>query len=165
MDLPGWLQIESTSCSPISLSALLCSSIPLHYPQPCQNPVVLHSLKIWSQFCKNYGLVPIWVYAPVMANHIFPGSLLDSTFIQWSKNGVLYGDSNFMLFDQFRQTFALPTNSFFRYLQVRHFVQSPFNQFPSLPQTSLDAVLEVRPEAKGTISGLYTNIFDMEAVH
>lgn len=117
MDFPDWLLIESNSCRPISLSALLCSSIPLHPPQSCQNPVVLHSLKIWSQFHKHYGLVSMSIFAPVMANHLFPASLLDNAFIQWFKNGVLniktlYKDSIFMSFDQVRQTFALPAHSF-----------------------------------------------------
>lgn len=165
---PGWLHIESSSCSPVSLSALLCSSIPLHSPQACQNPVLLHSLKIWSQFRKHYGLVSLSIHAPIMANRLFPASLLDHTFSQWFQSGVLniktlFKDGIFMSFDQVRETFDLPSNNFFRYLQVRHFVQSHFTEFPSIPQTSpLDAILEVQPGIRGTISRLYARIFDLE---
>lgn len=169
MDSPGWLHIESHSCSPVSLSALLCSSIPLHSPQDCQNPVLLQSLKIWSQFRKHYGLVSLSVYAPVTSNHLFPASLLDHTFYQWFQNGVLnikslYENDTFMSFDQVRETFHLSPNNFFRYLQVRHFVRSHFTQFPSIPvSSSLDAILEVQPALRGTISRLYAKIFDLEA--
>lgn len=82
-DLPGWLQIESSSCGTISLLALLCSSIPLHPPQTCHNLVVVHSLKKWSQFRKCYGLVSMSIYAPIMTNHLFPASLLDKAFTHW----------------------------------------------------------------------------------
>lgn len=86
-DIPVWLQIESSSCSPISPSALVCSPIPLHIPQSCQNLVVLDSLKIWSQFRKHYGLVSMSTYAPVAANHLFPTSLINNDD-QWSKKSV-----------------------------------------------------------------------------
>lgn len=130
-DIPAWLQIESSSCTCISLSALLCSSIPLHTPQDCQNPVILHSLKIWSQFRKHYGLVSMSTYAPITANHLFLASLIDNAFDQWFKNGVLnirqlYKEDIFMSFDQIKNEFALPRHHFFRYLQVRHFIQSQF---------------------------------------
>ena len=167
-DLPGWLQIESSYCSPVSLSALLCSSIPLHSPQTCRNPVVRHSLKIWSQFRKRYGLVSMSVYSPITANHLFPPSLQDNTFTCWLRNGVvnikrLYKDAIFMSFDQVRQEFSLPAHHFFRYLQVRHFIQNRFTQFPSPPPKSpLDSILETPPEVKGTVSRLYTIIFELE---
>ena len=167
-DAPAWLHIEASSTARISLSALLCSSIPLHFLPTCQNPVVLHSLKIWSQFRKRYGLVSMSTYAPIAANHLFPASLLDNVFDQWFRKGVLnmrslYENNIFMSFDQVKNKFALPTHHFFRYLQVRHFVRSQFTLFPSLsPNISLDSILEIKPEIKGTISRLYTAIFEME---
>ena len=107
------------------------------------------------------------VYSLVVANHLFPASLLDKTFTQWLKNGVLnikllYKGGVFMSFDQVRQEFSLPTSNFFRYLQVRHFIQNHLTQFPSLPPKSpLDSILETSPEVRGTVSRLYTAIFEM----
>lgn len=139
-DLPGWLQIESSSCRPVSLLALLCSSIPLPSPQACQNPVVCYSLKIWCQFRKHYGLASMSVYSPVTANHLFPASLLDDAFNLWQKNRVLniemlYRDGIFMSFDQVREKFSLPAHNFFRYLQVRHFIKNHFTRFPQYHQS------------------------------
>lgn len=92
----------------------------------------------------------------------------DSTFTRWLKNGVrnvkmLYKDNVFISFDQIRENFSSPAHDFFRYLQVRHFVQSHFIQFP-VPtlKLSLDLILENPPEVKGTVSRLYTMIFEME---
>lgn len=57
----------------------------------------------------------------------------------------------------------MPTSNFFRYLQVRHFIQNHLTQFPSLPPKSpLDSILETSPEVRGTVSRLYTAIFEME---
>lgn len=68
-----------------------------------------------------------------------------------------------MSFHQVRQEFSLPAHIFFRYLQVRHFVPNHFNQFSSYPSKSpLDSILETPPEVRGTISRLYTIIFEME---
>lgn len=153
LDLPGWLQIESSSCSPISLSALLCSSVPLPSPQTCQNPIVLHSLKIWSQFRKHYGLVSMSVYSPMTANHLFPASLQGNAFIQCLKNGMLIlkmlcKDGVFMSHNQVRHEFSLTTSNFFRYLQVRHFIQNHLTQFPSLPPKSPLESLKPHPRRR-----------------
>ena len=106
------------------------------------------------------------VYSPITANHLFPASL-DNTFTRWVKNGskikMLYKDGVFMSFDQVRQEFSLPTSNFFRYLQVRHFIQNHITPISSLPpKSSLDSILETPPEAKGTLSRLYAAIFEME---
>lgn len=68
-----------------------------------------------------------------------------------------------MSFDQIKNEFALPRHHFFRYLQVRHFIQSQFAGFPALPpKTPLDSILETKPEVKGILSKLYSAIFDLE---
>lgn len=68
-----------------------------------------------------------------------------------------------MSFDQIKNEFASPRHHFFHYLQVRHFIQSQFTGFPALlPETSLDSILETKPEVKGILSKLYSAIFDME---
>ena len=42
-------------------------------------------------------------------------------------------------------------------------LQSQFTGFPALPpKTSLDSILETKPEVKGILSKLYSAIFDME---
>ena len=108
------------------------------------------------------------VYSPITANHLFPPSLQDNTFTCWLRNGVvnikmLYKDAIFMSFDQVRQEFSLPAHHFFRYLQVRHFIQNRFTPFPSPPPKSpLDSILETPSEVKGTVSRLYTIIFELE---
>ncbi len=129
--------------------------------------MVLHSLKIWSQFKKHYRLFSKSVYAPIAANHLFPASLIDKAFDQWSKAGIsnisLHNEGTLMSFDQIKNKFNLPSHSFFRYLQIRDFIKSQYLHYPSLPpKTSLDLILEIKPEVKGTISKLYTFIFGLE---
>lgn len=166
-DLPGkpvaWVQLEQGS-SPYNLSSLICtSSSPPPY-QFCSNPVIYHSLRIWSQFRRHFKLHTTSVHSPIKNNHHFPPSLSDSTFGVWASKGIksisdLYVNSTFGSFTQLSQLFDLPKSHFFRYLQIRHFVQKNIASFPNLPtDDTVDCILSLSPYHKGLISTLYDNI-------
>lgn len=74
---PEWLQLQSLSCTPSSLSALLHS--PLNYPTGCytKNIVVKSSLLIWRQFRRHFGLQAVPISIPLIQNHLFPPSMID----------------------------------------------------------------------------------------
>ena len=103
VECPSWLDIESKSCGASSLSALLCSPLPLTIPSYCQNPVVKGSLKIWSQFRKYFGLSCMSLSTPVVSNHLFPAAQGDSSFQRWENLDTtsiktLYKDNIFNAF-------------------------------------------------------------------
>lgn len=54
-EVPIWVQMEWNSCYFSSLSTLLSSPMPLSLQYVKNNPVVTHSLKIWSTIRTNYG--------------------------------------------------------------------------------------------------------------
>lgn len=65
---------------------------------------------------------------------------MDRVFLEWGKRGLkciedLYIDDKFMSFLQLQEKFQLPQSHFFRYLQIRNFVQQNFSDFPLKPQS------------------------------
>ncbi|MBN3304573.1 PAQR2 protein, partial [Amia calva] len=122
---PVWLQIEVNSCKFSSLLALLCVSLPTPISNYSQNPIVRHTLKIWTQFRTHFGLMSLSVLSPIDSNHLFPPSLVDQAFHVWHRNGIttiqdLYKDRILMSFEQLANKFNLPQSHFSQYLQVRH---------------------------------------------
>lgn len=66
-----WTSIGS---SKHSLHSLLTTRLPLKLHDISQNPVVSHSLKIWTQFRKHFGLDEPSTLVPVFKNNLFPPS-------------------------------------------------------------------------------------------
>lgn len=68
-------------------------------------------------------------------------------------------EGKFGLFAQLSKLFNLPKCHFFRYLQLRHFVQKSITSFPDLPMDNMiDHILSLSSGSKGLISTLYNNI-------
>ena len=163
---PKWLQLEHASCSPVSLQALACSKLPLSEPLSsyCNNPVVKHTFKIWSQFRRAFTLKEMFKNAPLVRNNLFKPSVVDNAFEIWANCGVkmvkdLYLDGTFVTFDHLVNQCGIPRTHFFRYLQLRSFVLSQFDNFPSLPADSLfDKINKITPWSKETIGKIYTLI-------
>lgn len=56
----------------------------------------------------------------------------------------------------------MPRTHFFRYLQVRNFVRTKSNSFPSLPQElQWESLFELSPTQKGLISVIYQRIMSL----
>lgn len=140
-DSSGWFNMEATSCMPTSLTALLHAPIKCSSSPYTKNVIVKTTLRIWRQFRHHFGLQTYSIFAPVAANFVFPPSLMDSSFSQWSALGIitfndLYIDNVFASFQQLTEKFTLPKHKFFRYLQVRSFVRDMHPQFPNLPRAT-----------------------------
>lgn len=162
--IPAWLCIESASCAPASLSALLCSPSLSLPPKFTKNIIVKHSLKIWHQFTRHYKLNTPSLSTPLHANPLFPPSLLDKAYALWHSQGIstissLYVDGIFASFNELVDIYDLPRTNFFRYLQVRDFVRKHFSGFPVIPPISpIDLLLKQDPIGKGAITRLCNEI-------
>ena len=109
----AWVQLEQ-ACSPLNLRPILCAQSPPSLPQFSSNPVVYHSVRIWSQFRRHFNLQTTSVHSPLKNNYNFPPSLSDSTFGIWDTNGIksvrtLYVGATFGSFTQLSQLFNLDT--------------------------------------------------------
>lgn len=159
----AWLQMEIASSS-FDLGSILCAPSPPPRSQFCANPVVYHSIRIWSQFRRHFKFQITSVHSPIMNNYNFPPSLSDSTFGTWSLKGIksisnLYADGKFGSFAQLSQLFDLPISHFFRFLQIKHFVQKSITSFPDFPASNtVDYICSLSPSHKGLILNLYNSI-------
>ena len=60
---------------------------------------------------------------------------------------------------------SISKSIFFRYLQIRHFIQTYNPSFPQLPASSnLDVILKIPLTLKGQISNLYNSIMSFSSV-
>lgn len=128
------------------------------------NPIASHTLRIWSQFRKYFGLQEASILSPVTSNIAFTPSNTDTAFLLWHRNGIrcikdLFSNNTFLSFEQLRQRFNLPRTHFFRYLQIRHFTQKKFCSFPHLsPASPIEQLLDLNPTTRGLISNVYSMI-------
>lgn len=166
---PAWVKMELSS-SQSSLRAWLCSPLTLSTVNASQNPVVKQSLKIWLQFRKHFGLRDCSIYAPILNNHNFKPSTMDSAFKLWHDRGIvsindLYDGGTFMSFAGLSTKFKLPPSHLFRFFQIRDFVQKNYPEFPNLPvQTVADNLFLMDPNQRGNISQIFRALDSTTAV-
>ena len=173
-DVPEWLSLESSSCDPTSLSALLCSKLPPQKPTSyySSNPIVIQSVKIWNQFRRSFELNDFCLHAPIVRNHMFTPSISDGAFGVWRRGGILtvhdlYIDNVFASFEQLVNKYGIPRSHFFRYLQLRDFVQSQCAGFPISPSASLlDNIFRQGTDFKRLIGRIYEllNLYSSESL-
>lgn len=146
---------------PVAHSTYVLCYVPPLQNQFQSNPVVHHSIRIWSQFrrhsnCRHLCTLPTRII-------LTPHPLSDSTFGVWSSKGIksisnLYVDGKFGSFTQLSQSFDLTKSCFFRYLQLRH-VQKSIPSFPDFPvDNTIDHILSLSLYCKGLVSTLYNSM-------
>lgn len=161
-----WEQMENNAFTPNSLKSLLYHTSDISRFK-CQNPVVSHSLKIWSQIRKHFHWNHCSILTPLtnnQAHKLFSGK----TFQQWVFKGAgsiidLFIDKSFPTFEQLKQKFKIDNKDFFKYLQVRDFIKTTFPSFPNQPQEYLmNNILLKDPLKKGSVSKVYNNLAEID---
>ena len=159
-----WCSLELQSCHLTSLPALVYSSLPLSPARYSLNPIVLSTMKIWIQFRRHFKFLSPSTHAPIRMNHLFTPSTIDSAFNRWYEVGLrcfkdLYKNNVFQSFPSLCAEYNLPTNNFFRFLQIRNFVKQVYGSFPNLPNSQKwEKLLLLSPTDSGFISDSYTLI-------
>lgn len=100
-----WVNIEETCCYPSSLSALLFSPLSTKSPDLLKNPVVSHTLKIWSQIRNCFGWQAGSLQSPITKNHSFTPSYKNTLYDDWVEKGIhnfldIFIDQIFPSFEQ-----------------------------------------------------------------
>uniref|UniRef100_A0AAR2KCA8 Reverse transcriptase domain-containing protein n=1 Tax=Pygocentrus nattereri TaxID=42514 RepID=A0AAR2KCA8_PYGNA len=67
----AWCIMESLSCHSSSIRALVYSSLPILSSHFSSNPLVVSTLKIWTQFSKMFHFTEASVLSPICKNHLF----------------------------------------------------------------------------------------------
>lgn len=106
------------------------------------------------------------IFSPIWKNHNFSPTSLDASFLTWYEKGIrslynLFSEGRFISFPDWAVTYDLPKSNFFRYLQIKKFVQKCFSSFPDLPDNKLDNLLSKSMMGKKLISTLYNFICEI----
>lgn len=120
----SWLTIEYTT-SHLHLGSLVCAALA---PMTIQSNIIVITAKIWAQFRRHFGLTNISIYSPIWENHNCPPASFDASFQTWHTKGIklwlnLFAKGRFLQFSELSETFSLSKSNFFRYLQIKNFVQ------------------------------------------
>ena len=164
-----WCKVEANSCLNTSLLALITSNLPLSTNQYSSNPIVVSTLRIWSQFRSFFGLRDLSLYSPIYNNHLFPPSRTDSNFRMWHRLGLsklndLYVDGIFANFGELAAKYELPNSNLFRYFQIRNFVRIHNSSFPNIPlRSGVELILDAPRQVKGRMSFIYNIISSLRA--
>lgn len=123
---PAWVTMEVFDSNLACLPALLATVLPLALDIPKSYTVVKHSILIWSQFRKNFGLQLVSLKSPKTANYVFAPSMADDAFKIWHRKGLscfeeLYMDNCFASFSQLTETFGLAKPHFFTFFANQEF--------------------------------------------
>lgn len=152
-----WCQPEINGCTSSSLTALVTSKLPFSPKQYSSCPVVISTLKIWSQFRQNFDLTDFSLHSPICNNHVFLLARLDPVFAQWQKVRLnkfrdLDIDGNFTTFDALSNKFNLQRSNLFHYIQIHHFVHTISPCFPNLPsKKGIEIILQTPIHNRGLI--------------
>ncbi len=154
-DSPAWCLMESSFCTPASLSALITSSPVSVKLKTGNNILVKSTLRIWSQFYKHVGAQTPPLCILLCKNPVFLPSMQDNAFELWFQIGVctvrnLFVDGVFASFQQLAEKFHLPISHLFRHLQVRDFYRKMYRDFQHTPADApIDKILKAPMVMKG----------------
>lgn len=68
---PAWVSMEASTCSPVSLLAILSAALTFASYIPKGHPLLSHSLQIWTRFRKSFGFHAPSLCSPIAANIFF----------------------------------------------------------------------------------------------
>lgn len=127
--------IDSWACHPHSLWSLITCEANKIQPEIKCNPIIYNSIRIWRDISKYLGRGKAKsLLSPITQNPDFPAGVNSPTFLAWRDKGIhmigdLLRDDAFLSFQQLQETFNIPKQHFFGYLQIRHFVSSQTASF------------------------------------
>ena len=161
---PAWLEIEKSSVTPkLPLNLYMHSADLKTLRKQTNNPFVLNSIRIWYEVRKYLGQTQhsLSGFSPIWGNQRFTPGRDDYGFQIWANKGLskvkdLYKDNIFMTFEELMITYDIPRSHFFKYLQIRSFVQVRMNQSLTEPcMSELEKTVSTLGSKKGRISVLY----------
>lgn len=125
-----WTEIEQGDAKNVQLSAL-----PFVDPKQISkinigNEWIKHTIKIWTEIkkmLKDTGSISRAM--PIVGNLEFPPSISDQGFKRWATNGLiilnqLFEGAHLKSFSQLQQQFNLSSTDFYRYLQIRSYINN-----------------------------------------
>ena len=163
--------MESYGCDPVSISDLIFIKNVDVLPGLKENLIVKNTLKTWYRVRKHFGITNKFsCRAPVAKNPDFTQSCVDVGFGLWKDAGILsiqnlYKDGVLKSFQQLQSEFNLHQSQFFRYLQLRSYINSvpEYKTGVSTCPNQVESILiKATTLPKKRVSFLYESLFLVE---
>lgn len=124
-----------------------------------------------NQIRRFLALPDTSVQTPICFNHDFMPPWHDKTYHDWRDKGLvyikdMYIDNKFSSFGQLKEKYNLPHSHFYRYLQVRHYIQTKFKDFATLhSEHGIYEILNSQPDSRHLITKIVQLFGDSIVVH
>lgn len=122
---PAWLDIEQTICKDLTIRDIIFIDKSMRTHGCFKYNTINTTLPTWWK--ANLQLVPC-NSTPFWHNPMFTINRKPIIFTTWKRRGItglgdLFKDGSFMAFDLLKQTYNLPTNCQFQYLQLKEIIK------------------------------------------
>uniref|UniRef100_A0A3B3V2X0 Reverse transcriptase zinc-binding domain-containing protein n=1 Tax=Poecilia latipinna TaxID=48699 RepID=A0A3B3V2X0_9TELE len=165
-----WVSIEQQELKFGSLAIIPFLSSKKQLSTITSNPLILATYNAWFQLHAFLNLnIQLLVNTPFKDNPSIPQPIADGILQTWVRKGIrlvrdLYTNNVFASFDQLSEFYDLHRHSFFKYLQIRHWIKSQSLEiFPDKPEETLLESCLLDPKritTKGLISCVYRMVLD-----
>ena len=164
-----WKNIEE-DLTPIPIQAQMADSRLQDFIRNTENPWIKLTLKIWKTVITKYKLEKdIVIFRWCAYDTQFAPNKLDNRFKDWTIRGItaickIIKDNRLLSFERIKEKYALETQDFYRYLQLRHFVSERIKNQSEQGKPLLDIFKRAYNSHKdrGIISGLYKGLINMK---
>ena len=165
-----WKNIEEGLTS-IPIQALIADSNLPDLIKKIENPWINLTFKIWKTVITEYRLeedigILIWCAYDTQ----FAPNKLDTRFKEWTNKGLtalckVTKENTLFSFEMMKEKYALETQDFYRYLQLRHFVNDKLKNISESSRQLLDLFKRAygSNKGRGIISGLYKGLINKKS--
>ncbi len=142
-----WLRLEQDECTSYNLGAVILLPTSCKKEMYRSSPVISSVIRIWKQIRTHFGVEKLPLIIPIVDNPSFIPSILVKGFQQWRNAGIhtvsdLFQDGTFMSFEKIQEKYKLHKSNFFRFLQVRNYVQAYLDRSATINPSCLDTCLK-----------------------
>lgn len=155
-EIPAWVDIEDSQTKGCYMQYRMWLLKPLMNIE-----TVLQSVKIWKKIRHKYNLShKKSIMTPLFNNPIFPMGQEVDRFEKWIELGInrvkhLFREGKLMGFMELQEKYNLENSEIFKYIQLKHFVQTLSFTSNEIQGTSFERAVVSLISNKGTISRLY----------
>lgn len=164
-----WKNIEEKILS-IPIQAVLADNNLLFHINKINNPWVKWTLKIWKTIIKEHKLQgDITVLKWCAYDSEFVPNKMDSRFKEWLTKGItalcgVMKDGKLISFETLRRKHSLDKQDFYRYLQLRHFVDTKMKNVTKTSTSLIELISKSydSENIRGIVSRLYKSLSSLE---
>lgn len=159
---PHWVEMEGQNLK-LPLHTFFYSDTKKQLLKQITNPLLKQMVQVWHDVRKYLkDTQTLSQLSPIWGNQLFTPGRADATFKIWASKGLgtvgsLYPprSDNFMTFGELKVKFNLDKKHYFKYLQLRSFVNEYQSNLQKIPLTQLEKILLKNKLRKGIISEFY----------